>query len=683
MPAILVVTINRVIKRLFKTQKEPDAAHVEKLSIEATSAARANDFKGAVGIYDEILALKPNWAQAHYQRANALKNLSQFAAARSGYEAAIKLEAGFAHAWCNLGTVLQNLALHDLALESYDQAILLDPSDALAHSNRGSLLQALGDWSRALESFDEALGLNPHMPYVWFHRGNVLKELGRFDAALTSYSEAIKLKPDYAEAHYNCGVLRERGGQLGAALTSYEHAIAIFPTFHEAHYNRAGILRACEKRDVALEAYGHAILSNANYPEAYLNRGVLLQELGKHDAALKDYETAISLRPGYAEAYLNRGVLLGDNCRFVAALECFEHAIALKPDYPEAYCDRGRILTQLARLDEAISSYNRAIAIRPDFAEAQYNMGLTLLLAGDYERGWLQYEWRWKNRRRLSLEDTQNFQRPLWLGDESIVGKKVLLHWEQGFGDTLQFCRFATAVHNLGATVILEVQQPLVSLLVTLDGVSQLTVRGDSLPEYDYHCPLMSLPLALKVSIDSIPKKMKYLTADANRVAKWRERLGPANRPRVGITWSGNSRQGHDRDRSIKLAEWIEYLPSGFQYFSLQKDINQADLNTLTANPMIERIEEDFSETAALCECVDLVISVCTSIAHLSGALGRPTWVLLAFAPDWRWLLNRGDSPWYPTAKLYRQTRMGDWSDVLKRVRADLQTGAVDGSYLR
>jgi len=257
-----------------------------------------------------------------------------------------------------------------------------------------------------------------------------------------------------------------------------------------------------------------------------------------------------------------------------------------------------------------------------------------------------------------------------------------LLYSEQGLGDAMQFCRFATAVADRGATVILEVQAPLASLLASVNGVSRVIVEKSPLPEFDLRCPLLSLPLALKTTIDTIPAATPYLRSDAAKVAWWRTRLGDRGNPRIGLAWSGNPKQGNDHNRSTRLADWIDHLPPEFEYFCLQKEIRPADEEILAANPWISRLEDelhDFSDTAALCECLDLVISVCTSMAHLSGALGRPTWVLLPFNPDWRWLLDRGDSPWYPTAKLYRQQASGDWKGVFARVAADLRKIAVDG----
>jgi tetratricopeptide (TPR) repeat protein len=623
------------------------APEVETLYAEATAAYSAKDFGRALPLYDRVLELQPEHVEAYYKRGNTLKDLGRLAEALSSYDEAIARKPDFAHAWCNRGVVQQLLSLHDGALESYARAITLDPADAFAHANCGALLQQLARWPDALASYDCALALDPQLFQAWFHRGNVLRELTRFTEALASYDEALRLKPDYAEALYNRGVLLERAKQPQAALASYDRALAVYPEFYQAHYNRAGLLKESGELQEALAAYDRAHAVNGSHAETLANRAVVLQELGRLDAALAGYDRAIAIRADYAEAHFNRGTLL----------------------------------RQLAQLDAALASFDRAIAIRPDYAEAHFERACVLLSRGDYARGWPLYEWRWKCANRFAMGEERHFLEPLWLGETTIAGKRLLIHSEQGLGDTLQFCRFAKLAADLGAVVILEVQPPLEGLLRSLDGVSELVVRGARLPRFDYQCPLMSLPLALRTTLETLPRPTRYLHSDPAKVAAWRARLGDGSRPRIGLAWSGNSTQNHDRFRSLRLAALIPHLPREFEYFCVQKDIRTEDQATLAANPWIQRWTGDlnFSETAALCECLDKVISVCTSIAHLSGALGRPTWVLLPFNAEWRWLQSRDDSPWYPTAKLYRQPSFGDWNGVLARLAGDLREALPRG----
>ncbi len=334
---------------------------------------------------------------------------------------------------------------------------------------------------------------------------------------------------------------------------------------------------------------------------------------------------------------------------------------------------------ELGQLDAALVSLNQAIAIDPDLAAVHLVKSMALLLLGDYDTGWPEYEWRWKSETSPSFKEKRSFPQPLWLGRESIAGKKVLLYAEQGLGDTIQFCRYAKMVADLGAQVILEVHESLAVPLSDLEGVSHLVTRGSTLPAFDYQCPLLSLPLAFKTTIDSIPSSSKYLVSDAIKVAQWQRKLAGLvdnTQPLIGLAWSGSPMHTKDRNRSIRFAELIKHLPRNCQYVALQKEVREVDQAAFESNPYIFNFSsdlKDFSDTAALCECLDLVISVDTSVAHLSGALGKKTWILLPFSPDWRWLLNRDDSsPWYPQVKLYRQKQIGDWNGVLNQISSDL-----------
>ena len=325
-------------------------------------------------------------------------------------------------------------------------------------------------------------------------------------------------------------------------------------------------------------------------------------------------------------------------------------------------------------MEEALADYDRSIALNPQFADALYNRSMAQLFLGDFEQGWRGYEWRWANARRLGIGEARAFTQPRWQS-EDIAGKRLLLYSEAGLGDTLQFCRYAPLCARLGATVILEVQAPLVRLLERLEGVSQVVAAGGALPGFDCQSPLLSLPLVFKTRIDDIPAPQSYLRAEEGRIAQWQTRLGPRRKPRIGIVWSGNPQNVIDARRSIKLAEWIPHLPTEFEYFRLQTHVREADRAALDSSSSIVSFEDallDFENTAALCECLDLVLTVDTSLAHLAGALGQRTWVLLAHTPDFRWLRDRADTPWYPSLKLYRQAAAGDWGGVFERVAADL-----------
>jgi hypothetical protein len=335
------------------------------------------------------------------------------------------------------------------------------------------------------------------------------------------------------------------------------------------------------------------------------------------------------------------------------------------------HASRGAGLAVMNRWDEALADFDQAIALCPDHIGAHFSRAIIWLLLGDFARGWSEFEWRWKTPHGRALLASKALAKPVWLGAEDIAGKTILLYSEIGLGDTLQFCRYAKAVHDLGASVILQVQAPLVELLRQLDGVSQVIADTDSQPPFDLHCPLLSLPLALKIELATIPSG-KYLCAPAARAADRRARIGRSTKPRVGLVWRGDPGNPDNGKRSMSMNDLLPHLPVGFHYFSLQKQLSESEQSLAVRYGVEYESDLNFVETAAVCDCLDLVISVDTSIAHLSAALGGKTWILLPYNPDPRWLLDRVDSPWYASVRLYRQGRSGDWRGVLAEVGADL-----------
>jgi tetratricopeptide (TPR) repeat protein len=512
-----------------------------------------------------------------------------------------------------------------------------------------------------------------------FQHALALLESGRIAHAQAAFEEILRKQPRHADALHLLGLIAARSNDPKKAAVLIGKSVQIDASNPVAYLNRGAVLQELELWEEALGSYEQALALHPAFAAVYFNRGNALQSLQRLDEALASYNQAIAIQPYYHDAWLNRGNLLVGLKQWDGALASYNRAIVVRTDSAVAHANRGNVLKELNRLDEARASYDRAIAIQPDYPEAHTNRGVASLLAGEFERGWTDFEWRWKikytaNRR----EKHRTFRQPLWLGQESLAGKSILLHSEQGLGDTLQFCRYVPLVANLGAKVILEVQKPLWGVLAGLEGVSQWVGQGahqgGAAPETDYHCPLLSLPLAFKTRLDTIPPPARYLRGAADKVAHWQAKLGAASMPRIGLAWSGGTHRPED-NRRIPLADLIRHLPQGFQYVSLQKELPESERQTLRSNPAVLDIADDlnFDNTAALCECLDLVISIDTSVAHLSGALGKRTWILLAFNPDWRWLLGRTDSPWYPSATLYRQESIGNWNGVLSQVAADLQ----------
>ena len=448
------------------------------------------------------------------------------------------------------------------------------------------------------------------------------------------------------------------------------------PDSFETIYAEALAAATAKDFERAIPLYDRAIALSPDNAEPYYKRANALKDVGRLEAAVASYDQAIARKPEYAYAYCNRGVIQHRLGLVAEAVSSLDQALALEPNDAVAHYNRAMVLQDCSRWSDAVASYNRAIAINPQYADAQFNRALTLLYLGDFANGWPAFEWRWENAQRLGIAARRDYPQPRWHGRESLAGKRLVVYHEQGLGDTIQFCRYVTLAAAQGASVILEVPASLVNLLRTLEGVSHVVAMGSALPPFDYHCPLLSLPLAFNTTSDTIPAPPKYLSSDATKVARWHALLGERTRPRVGLIWSGNPNNHMDERRSIAFAALEAHLPAEFQYFCLQKDIRPADAAVLDANPLIFSYAaelRDFTDTAALCECMDVVLTVDTSVAHLSAAMGLRTWILLAFTPDWRWTHGRADSPWYPSATLYQQKSAGDWNEVLARVATDLR----------
>lgn len=378
------------------------------------------------------------------------------------------------------------------------------------------------------------------------------------------------------------------------------------------------------------------------------------------------------MRPNDAAVLNNRGVTLHKLRRLEEALASHDAALGIERDHVKALIDRGVALHDLKRFDEASASYDHAIALRHDDADAHFFKGLSSLVTGDFERGWIEYEWR---RRAPAARITQrDFPQPLWLGDEGIAGKTILLHSEQGFGDTIQFCRYIALVAERGARVILEVEEPLCKLMRGVAGTIRVIAKGDPLPDLDFQCPLPSLPLAFRTRLQTIPSRTPYLRVPRPAQELWAALPGKRSL-KIGLAWAGNTKHARDRERSIRLRDLLPLLDTDATFVSLQKELRSGDIETLQSCDVIQFGDElgDFSDTAALISQLDLVISVDTSVAHLAGALGKPIWILLTHTPDWRWLLDRDDSPWYPSARLFRQCEMREWGSVVMRVRDALR----------
>lgn len=502
--------------------------------------------------------------------------------------------------------------------------------------------------------------------------GRGLLDQGRVAEAERLFMSLRGMTTSDFEVNKQCGIVLAMKGAYAAAREPLLDAVAL----DERDPVVFNVLSACafETGDFAgaLAEADRALALNPHYPEAYNNRGAALLRLGRPSEAAEALARARRFMPRDAEIHLNLGNALDALERLPEALDSVERAITLAPTLVPARVNRANILQRMGRHHDAVEAYDVALALDPANVDANWNRALCCFLVGDYEAGWRGFEWRWRLEHRRS--EALRFAEPPWLGGETVEGRTVLLHCEQGLGDTIQFVRYVEKVAARGARVVLEVFAPLAPLMAGLPGVSQLLRRGDPLPPFDLHCPLMSLPLALGVYEPAFPPR-PYLAVDPSRGRVWSERLGPASGLRVGLVCSGSSSNRNDGNRSFPFEALAARLPAGPDYHLLHKEIRDADRAALATRPDVASWDGalgDFADTAALCQSMDLVISVDTSVAHLAGALGRPVWLMLPFDPDWRWGLHEATTPWYPQMRLLRQTRRRDWSDPLERVAKDL-----------
>ena len=614
--------------------------------------------------------------QIKFQQAMALHQKGQLLEADAIYQEILQAQPQHFDSLNLSGLIALQTGNHELAVQLIGKAIRANPEVASAYNYLGNAQHGLKRLNEAVASYDKALALNIRYAEAYNNRGNTLRNLDRLGEAVADFDQALSLNPDYAEAYYNRGNVLKDLKRLDEAVASYGRALELNPNFLEAYVNRGNVLRDLKRLDEAVASYDKAISLNSNSPEAYNNRGVALRDLDQPDEALASYEKALSLQSGYAEAHNNRGNVLRDLQRPDEALASYNQALSLNPDYAEAYNNRGTAQKDLKRPDEALASYDEALSLKPDYAEAHNNRGMALLLVGRFELGWRDYEWR-----KLMKEPSGNrsFAKPAWLGKEPIAGKTVLIHAEQGLGDTIQFCRYLPLLEKAGAKVLLLPQGPLSQLMRSLPCSAQILNADDPAATFDYHCPLLSLPLAFNTTLQTIPSQMPYLQADPERVDRWKHRLGRIGF-KIGVAWQGTSKAKVDIGRSFAVSELFGLSQlAGVRLISLQKAEGREQLDHLPAGMTVETLGEDFDEgpdafldSAAVMENLDLVISSDTAIAHLAGALGRPVWVALKHVPDWRWMLERPDSPWYPTMRLFRQRARGDWKGVFAEIEREV-----------
>jgi tetratricopeptide (TPR) repeat protein len=539
--------------------------------------------------------------------------------------------------------------------------------EALTLQQRGQLREAEKIYSRVIKAVPDQFDALHLL-------GTIKLQRGQAGEAYRLISSALKANPRMADAWVNLGVTLRILKRNQEALDSFDKALALAPGDAGALNERGNALLGLGRPAEALAVFERVAAMAPGHPEARLNLGIALATLARHQEAVAAFDAAMTASSNNPALHYNRGTSLSALGRHVEAVASFDRTLALAPGHAQALNNRGIALQSLKRYDEALASYARAIELQKGYPDAHFNRALTLLTIGDFRAGFAEYEWRWRTR---GMSERRAPAQPLWLGEYPLQRRAILLQAEQGLGDTIQFARYVPLLAKTGAKIIVELQPALAPLLRGITGAQAVLASGEPLPPFDVYCPLGSLPLALKTEPATIPADIPYLKADEARLAKWRPRLEGLARPRVAVAWSGNPHHANDRNRSIPFAALAPLWDrGGFGFIGVQRELREDDARSLAGETRVLQVGselDDFADTAAVLTLADAVVAVDTSVAHLAGALGRPVFIMVPFAPDWRWASEGEASRWYPTARLVRQPAPGDWASVVAAVRAALE----------
>jgi tetratricopeptide (TPR) repeat protein len=647
----------------------------------------------AVDLYERARTSTPQDPLVHFRLGQTLAQSGRLDEAAARFVEALRLRSDFAEAHAELGFVLRALR-HPDALQALHAAAQLNPVLPGVQLALGDLLFDQGRIAEAIEHYELAIARQPNSAAAHTSFGNALRVAGRHDEAIRHYDYASRLRPDLPEPHVNLGMLYQQLKNHDEAIASFRRALEAQPDFAPAHNGLGVALESQGKSAEAIASFREAIRLQPDYVEAHSNLGASLGELGKATAGVTavsegraELERAVALDPDFAQAHGNLGkLLMGLNTEPLAADEltrtarkALERALELKPDFVEARANLAKLLGEQGDLAAALAHYDEALRQDPSSAATHNNRALTLLLSGDFARGWPEYEWRWR------LPDAPQRPWPIPEWDGSPQPGTIMLHCEQGLGDTLQFVRYAPRVQQRCGRLIIVAPKGWLPILRTCIGLDpeRVEFRDDQtpLPQIDARASVMSLPRIFNTELSTIPAEVPYLSADESLVARWRRSLGDDAAFKVGVVWQGNPKYGGDRARSFPLAVLapLAKVP-GVKIFSLQKGLGSeqladADFDVVDLGSRFS--DEAMVDAAAVIRSLDLVVTCDTAMLHLAGALAAPVWGAIPFAPDWRWMLDRQDSPWYPTLRLFRQTRQCDWHEVIERMSIELASLAA------
>jgi tetratricopeptide (TPR) repeat protein len=627
-------------------------------------------------IYRQVLETVPSFAEAWRGLGAVCQAQGKLTEAAVAFRQALQVKPQFAEALHDLGIVLSLSGQHEEAAARLQAVVSLVPGAASARNNLGIVLGRLGRLEEAAASFREAIRLNPNYAEAYYNLGKVLLDSAQESAATQNLEAALRLKPDYADAHNALGLALQRQARLDDAIPHFQQALRLRQDYVEAYNNLGFALAEAEQLEPAEASLRAALQLEPTSANTLNNLGIVLNKQERFAEAVPVIQQAIRVRADFAQAHNNLGIALLEEDRYEEAVAAFREALRLKPDYAEACHNIGQAWRHMGRIAEALACYEDAIRLG---SMARLGQAQLWLLRGDYEKGWPAYEARYEGK---GAPPRRTFYQPEWDGSD-LQGRTILLHAEQGHGDMIQFLRYVPLVKQRGATVVVDMYPKLFSLAATCPGIDQLILRGLELPSFDCHVPMMSLPRLMKTTLATIPADIPYLSADPKLVEYWANELKQVEGFKIGIVWQGYPKHTNDRRRSMPLARLLPLARiEGVRLISLQVGPGSEQLQKLPEPfPGIDlghRFDpESFADAAAAIKNLDLVVSVDSALAHLAGALGLPVWLALPFAPEFRWLLNREDTPWYPTMRLFRQKQPGNWDQVVDRMGTELKKQAI------
>lgn len=648
-----------------------DAASFGALYLLGTILGEQGSLDAGIDVLKQAVALRPEVKAAQFNLASLLARIGAFSQALAHADRAVQIDAADCEARLLKATCCAGLGQWSSVLDECREALRVDARYAPAHVTMAEALHALGRTDEALMALSTALVIDPQFAQAMKQRALVLKDARRYDEAFADINRLIGLKQDEADAYHTRGLVLFDMKRFEDAIADFTRAIVCKPAFAEAFGNRGAALHQLKRYEEALADFERALALKPDYVEALSNRGSARAALKQFDAALADQNRALEMKPDFLQARINRGALFTETRRHEAALADLAQVLAVRPICADAFFNRGVIFSQRQQFEDALAEYERAIEAQPDYAEAYLNKGFLELSLGRFEPGWRNCEWR------LKLYKQPDYPQPRLASLAQAAGRTILVYSEQGLGDVVQFCRYAPMLADAGAQVLFQPPPQLRKLLSHIEGPSVRLIGAEDRPRFDARVALLSLPFIFNTSVATVPPPAPNLFVDPERVAKWAAHLG-AQGFKIGICWKGSSIYKADADRSFALSQFdaLSRIP-GARLISLHRGEGEGELQDCPPGMIVETLGDDFDagadaflDTVAVMKSLDLVISSDTSIAHVAGVLGVPVWTALCATPDFRWMLERADTPWYPTMRLFRQKTLGDWPQVFSDMEA-------------